>query len=104
MFTSDIINMDTIHTKYVLIISQVLTEKRFVDQGDIHIVLFQLLRQGTITTLLPPIAIHTTFIVVTSRHKATVHGQFTFIVMDLLQLCRGGLELQRWILMKPQVI
>lgn len=42
---------------------------------------FSVLHQATISPQRPPIAIHTTFISVASGLKATVHGQYTFIVL-----------------------
>lgn len=42
---------------------------------------FSVLHQATISPQRPQIAIHTTFISVTSGLKATVHGQYTFIVL-----------------------
>lgn len=106
VYTFDIINMATIDTLYVQMVSQVLMERRYVDQRDTPIVIFQCmflniiyisyqfkqcyillihhfsflfaeLLQWTITKAWPLIAIHTTLTTVTSGHKVTVHRQFT---------------------------
>lgn len=73
--------MASTDTKYVQMASLILTERRYVDQRDIRIVHFQLPLQGTITTQWPPIAIYLTFQTVSSKHKATVHGQYISIAL-----------------------